>query len=199
MKTPIRMALIALALPASAFAQGELVVYCGVQEEWCRPMVAAFEKATGIKVAMTRKSAGEVYAQLKAEAANPRADIWWGGTGDPHMQAAEEGLTEAYKSPRLAELQDWAVRQAEQSKYRTVGIYAGALGYSYNEAELKKQAQTQLDQLKADGKVDPSVTIEDKFAGPTVVGCALVAVLGTLTSDAPVLPFWPPGVVRCAK
>ena len=63
-------------------------------------MVAAFEKATGIKVLMTRKSSGEFYAQLKAEAANPRGDIWWGGTGDPHLQAAEEGLTEAYKSPK---------------------------------------------------------------------------------------------------
>ena len=31
-------------------------------------MVAAFEKATGIKVLMTRKSSGEFYAQLKAEA-----------------------------------------------------------------------------------------------------------------------------------
>ena len=63
-------------------------------------MVAAFEKATGIKVLMTRKSSGEFYAQIKAEAANPRGDIWWGGTGDPHLQAAEEGLTEAYKSPQ---------------------------------------------------------------------------------------------------
>ncbi|ACB36568.1 extracellular solute-binding protein family 1 [Leptothrix cholodnii SP-6] len=129
----------ALLAPLSAAAQGELVVYCTVQEEWCRPMVAAFEKSTGIKVSMTRKSSGEFYAQLKAEAANPRGDIWWGGTGDPHMQAAEEGLTEPYKSPKLAELQDWAVRQAEQSKYRTVGIYAGALGYSYNTDELKKR------------------------------------------------------------
>ncbi len=50
---------------------------------------------------MTRKSSGEIYAQVKAEAANPRADIWWGGTGDPHMQAAEEGLTVEYKSPML--------------------------------------------------------------------------------------------------
>ena len=31
----------------------------------------------------------------------PRGDIWWGGTGDPHMQAAEEGLTVEYKSPKL--------------------------------------------------------------------------------------------------
>ena len=130
---------LALAAPLTAAAQGELVVYCTVQEEWCRPMVAAFEKATGIKVLMTRKSSGEFYAQIKAEAANPRGDIWWGGTGDPHLQAAEEGLTEPYKSPKLADLQDWAVRQAEASKYRTVGVYAGALGYSYNADQLKKK------------------------------------------------------------
>ena len=127
------------ALPLTAAAQGEVVVYCTVQEEWCRPMVAAFEKATGIKVLMTRKSAGEFYAQIKAEAANPRGDIWWGGTGDPHLQAAEEGLTEAYKSPRLSELQDWAIHQYEAAKGRTVGIYAGALGYSYNRDQLKKK------------------------------------------------------------
>jgi iron(III) transport system substrate-binding protein len=69
------LAAIALAAPLTAAAQGELVVYCTVQEEWCRPMVAAFEKATNIKVLMTRKSSGEFYAQLKAEAANPRGDI----------------------------------------------------------------------------------------------------------------------------
>jgi len=128
-----------LATPLTAAAQGELVLYCTVQEEWCRPMVAAFEKATGVKVLMTRKSSGEFYAQIKAEAANPKGDVWWGGTGDPHMQAAEEGLTLEYKSPKLAELQDWAVRQAESAKFRTVGIYAGALGYSFNTAELAKR------------------------------------------------------------
>ena len=132
-------AALGLLQPLSAAAQGELVVYCTVQEEWCRPMVAAFEKATGIKVSMTRKSSGEFYAQIKAEAANPRGDIWWGGTGDPHMQAAEEGLTEPYKSPKMAELQDWAVRQSESAKNRTVGIYAGALGFSFNTEQLKKK------------------------------------------------------------
>jgi len=130
---------LAFAAPMTAAAQGEVVVYCTVQEEWCRPMVAAFEKATGIKVLMTRKSSGEFYAQIKAEAANPRGDVWWGGTGDPHLQAAEEGLTEPYKSPRMGELQDWAVRQWEAAKGRTVGVYAGALGYSYNVPQLAKK------------------------------------------------------------
>src|ERR1044072_3346864 len=126
------------ALPFAAAAQGELVLYCTVEEEGCRPMVTAFEKATGIKVSMTRKSSGEFYAQLKAEAANPRGDIWWGGTGDPHLQAAEEGPTLEYKSPKMSELQDWAVRQWEASKGRTIGVYAGALGFSYNNDLMKK-------------------------------------------------------------
>jgi iron(III) transport system substrate-binding protein len=123
----------------AAQAQGALVMYCGVQEEWCRAMTTAFERETGIKVSMTRKSSGEIYAQVKAESANPRADIWWGGTGDPHMQAAEEDLTVEYTSPKNAELQDWATRQWEQSKKRTVGIYSGALGFGFNTELLKSK------------------------------------------------------------
>src|SRR5260370_6131709 len=61
-----------IAAPVSARAQGALVLYCSVEEEWCRAMTTSFERQTGIKVAMTRKSSGETYAQLKAEAANPR-------------------------------------------------------------------------------------------------------------------------------
>jgi len=123
---------LALAAPLTAFAQGELVLYCAVQEEWCRPMVAAFEKATGIKVLMTRKSSGEFYAQIKAEAANPRGDIWWGGTGDPHLQAAEEGLLDEYRSPNVAQLYDWAQRITELSKGRVSGVYGGIIALGYN-------------------------------------------------------------------
>lgn len=120
-------------LPLVAFAQAkELVLYCSVGEEWCRAQSEAFTRETGINVLMTRKSSGETFAQMKAEAGQPRGDVWWGGTGDPHLQAAQEGLTEEYKSPMLAQLQPWAVQQAETSGYKTVGIYAGALGFGYN-------------------------------------------------------------------
>jgi iron(III) transport system substrate-binding protein len=81
---------------------------------------------------MTRKSSGETYAQIKAEEGQPRGDVWWGGTGDPHLQAAQEGLTEEYRSPMMDQLADWSRRQAETAGYRTVGIYAGALGFGYN-------------------------------------------------------------------
>lgn len=110
----------------------ELVVYCGVQEEWCRAMVSTFERETGIAVSMTRKSNGEIFAQLKAEASNPKGDIWWGGTGDPHLQAADADLLEPYKSEKMGELYPWAIKQWEAGKGRTVGIYSGALGFGFN-------------------------------------------------------------------
>jgi iron(III) transport system substrate-binding protein len=138
--TAAAASLLAVGVSASpAQAQGTLVMYCGTQEEWCRAMTTAFERDTGIKVSMTRKSSGEIYAQVKAEAANPRADIWWGGTGDPHMQAAEEDLTTEYKSPQMSELQDWATRQWEQTKGKKVGIYSGALGFGYNTELVKSK------------------------------------------------------------
>lgn len=120
-----------MAAPTAAQAD-ELVLYCSVQEEWCRAMSEAFERETGIEVLMTRRSSGETFAQLAAEAEQPRGDVWWGGTGDPHLQAAQEGLTDEYQSEMLGNLQDWAVRQAETANYRTVGIYAGGLGFGYN-------------------------------------------------------------------
>jgi iron(III) transport system substrate-binding protein len=118
-------------MPVAAQAD-ELVLYCSVQEEWCRAMSEAFQRETGINVLMTRRSSGETYAQIAAEREQPRGDVWWGGTGDPHLQAAQEGLTAEYRSPMLDQMQDWSVRQAETSGYRTVGIYAGGLGFGYN-------------------------------------------------------------------
>ncbi|KAB2851039.1 MAG: iron ABC transporter substrate-binding protein, partial [Hyphomicrobiaceae bacterium] len=126
------LALAVLIAPSPLKAQGQVTVYCSILEEQCRLAVTTFEKETGIKVQMVRRSTGETFAQIKAEASNPKADVWWGGPGDSHLQAAEEGLLEEYRSPRLSELQSWAVRHAEQSRFRTAGIYLGALGLGFN-------------------------------------------------------------------
>jgi iron(III) transport system substrate-binding protein len=128
---------LAAGVATQAIAAEKLTFYCSAQEEWCQVMARGFEEATGIDVDMTRKSSGETFAQIKAESANPKGDVWWGGTGDPHLQAAEEGLTESYISPMRGELHDWAIRQAESAGDKTIGIYSGALGYGYNEEILK--------------------------------------------------------------
>ena len=125
-------ALMALAASASASFAQKVTLYCSAQEDWCQVMARGFEEETGIKVNMTRKSSGETFAQIKAESSNPKGDVWWGGTGDPHLQAAEEGLTTPYVSPMRNELNDWAISQATSANDKTIGIYSGALGYGYN-------------------------------------------------------------------
>jgi iron(III) transport system substrate-binding protein len=126
-----------LAASTSMASAAKLTLYCSAQEDWCQSMARGFEEATGIDVNMTRKSSGETFAQIKAESSNPKGDVWWGGTGDPHLQAAEEDLTEPYVSGMRGELNDWAISQATSAGDRTIGIYSGALGYGYNSELLK--------------------------------------------------------------
>jgi iron(III) transport system substrate-binding protein len=131
-------AAVALA-PAQAQDSGQLNVICSVQAEWCNMIQTVFAKSTGIRVNMSLKGSGEALAQLIAERANPKTDVWFGGTGDPHLQAAEQSLTLEYKSPALSQLHGWAQQQAAQSQYRTVGIYSGPLGFGYNSELIAKK------------------------------------------------------------
>lgn len=156
----------------AAPAQAPVTVYCSILEEQCRLGVTNFEKATGIKVTMVRKSTGETYAQIKAERTNPKGDVWWGGPGDPHMQAAEEGLLEEYRSPRLAELHNWAQQLAEQSRFRTTGIYLGALGVGFNVDVLKKKGLPEP-KCWAD-LLDPKFKDEVQVSDPSSSGTAYV-------------------------
>ncbi len=104
------MKAVALALAATAMAWSgaakaqSLNLYCSVQIEWCQAIAVNFQRDTGIRVNMTQKGSGEMLAQIRAEAQNPRGDVWFGGTGDPHLAAAEENLTVENESKALADL-----------------------------------------------------------------------------------------------
>src|SRR4029079_6361242 len=96
---------------ANAFAQGSLNLYCSSPNTaWCQGLAVGFEKATGVKTSAIQKTTGEMLAQVKAERANPKGDIWWAGPADAYLQAAEEGLLETYRSPNLDQLHGWAQR-----------------------------------------------------------------------------------------
>ena len=133
-KKPLLVLALAAAagMQASAQSGGEVNIICSGQAPWCSMIAVTFEKSQGIKVNMTPKGSGEAVAQLMAERANPKTDVFFGGTGDPHLVAAEQNLTQEYKSPLLPKLYDWAQKQAAQSGYKTVGIYSGPLGFGYN-------------------------------------------------------------------
>jgi iron(III) transport system substrate-binding protein len=156
------------ALAASAHAAGNLNVICSADQQVCDLMKGLFEKQTDISVNMVRLSAGETYAKIRAEARNPKTDLWWAGTGDPHLQAASEGLTLEYKSPLFDQLQDWAKKQAESANFRTVGVYAGALGWGYNTEILQKKGLKEP-KCWAD-LLDPSYKGEIQIADPNSSG-----------------------------
>ncbi len=134
MKNTLKLGALALGVTMSAplaASADELNLICSAGQEWCDVMVGAFEEQTGIDVAMVRKSTGETLAQIRAEASNPKTDAWWGGTGDPHLIAASEGLLQA-SGVDISDLQPWAVNMSTLSGGHTVGIYSGALGIAYN-------------------------------------------------------------------
>ena len=130
--------LIGAASPALA-QSGTVNAICSTDASWCELAAQEFSRATGIKVQQAHKATGEAQAQLRAEAANPKTDIWWGGTGDPYYQAAEVGLLEAYRPAYVNDLHGWAVRQYAMSQNYVGGFYTSAIGFGYNEEVLKKK------------------------------------------------------------
>jgi iron(III) transport system substrate-binding protein len=152
----IAIALPVMGAPGAAWAQGALNLYCSVQIEWCQAIVTSFGKDTGIKVNMTQKGSGEALAQIRAEKENPKGDAWFGGTGDPHLIAAGEDLTQEMELAAPSQLQSWAQGQWTAAKKRTVGIYAGALGFGFNKELLAKrklaEPQCWADLLKSEYK-----------------------------------------------
>ena len=126
-------------LAAPVQAQGVVNALCSTDASWCEAAAAEFSRTTGIKVNQAHKGTGEIGAQLRAEAANPKTDIWWGGTGDPFLQAAEQGLLEPYRPPYINDLHEWAVRQYAMSGNMVGGFYTSAIGFGYNTDVLRKK------------------------------------------------------------
>ncbi|MDH5288323.1 MAG: ABC transporter substrate-binding protein [Betaproteobacteria bacterium] len=164
------VALAGVATPAGA----QVNVLCSVPAPWCDAVALQFQKDTGIRVSFSQKAAGEAMAQIAAEKANPKIDVWYAGSGDPHLQAAELGLTEEYRSPLLPQLHDWAVKQAEQSGYRTVGLFVGALGFGYN-SELLAKKKLPAPKCWAD-LANPVYRDEIQIANPNASGTAYMTI-----------------------
>jgi len=157
-----------------AQAQGALNLYCSVQVEWCQAVANEFQRETGIRVAMTQRGSGETLAQIRAEAQNPRGDVWFGGTGDPHLIAAEENLSVEYESSLNGQLQDWALRQWTAARKRSIGIYSGALGFGFNR-ELAARKNLPEPKCWAD-LLRPEFRDEVQMANPNSSGTAYVMI-----------------------
>jgi iron(III) transport system substrate-binding protein len=133
LRTLFAVAGLALTVSAtSALAAGRLVVYCSNEPDACQTAVDLFAKKFDVKVDMTRTGSGSTYAKILAEKDNPKGDVWYAGTLDPHSQAGVNGLLQTYKSPLLPEIGEMFQNPAANKAFQTTGVYAGVLGYSVN-------------------------------------------------------------------
>ncbi len=152
-------------------AWAQLNLYCSSPNTaWCQGMAVGFEKASGTKVSVIQKATGEMLAQVKAERANPKGDIWWAGPGDSYLQAAEEGLLETYASPNVAQLHDWAQRITEVSGNRVAGVYGGILSLGYN-TEIQEKRKLPVPKCWKD-LLDPALKSEVMLGNPNSSGTA---------------------------
>ena len=167
---------LALSLSTAARAQGSLNMLCAPAADWCEAIAAAFQSETGIRVAMTRKSSGEILAQLTAEAQNPRTDIWFGASAETHITAAEKNLLQPYTSPNMAGLHDWAVRAHRLSNERCVGVSSGAIGLVWNR-ELVASRHLPVPRSWED-MLNPAYRGEVQLPNPNSSGTAYTIIAG---------------------
>lgn len=161
-----------------AQAKGRLTVYCSAQGDWCQKAAETFGKKFDVKVAMTRNGSGSTYAKILAEKENPRGDVWYGGTLDPHSQAGVNGLLESYKSPNLDKIAEPYRNPAASKMNHSTGIYIGILGFSVN-TDLLKDAKLEMPKCWAD-LVKPEFKGQVQVASPQSSGTAYTA-LATFT------------------
>ena len=159
-----------LAASAAPIAAQEVTVLCNYEVDWCEAMKATYEKTTGQKAVFIRRTDGESLAQIRAEKGNPRADVYHAAEAASARALAAEGLLEAYKSPNVADLHEWAQRIAEDNKYFQTPIYTGVLGYGYNTELLAKYKMPEPKCWK--DLVNPAYKNEVQMANPGTSGTA---------------------------
>ena len=131
--------LLGLSLSTPAQAEGKLVLYCSVQNTTCEKVAHAFSKKYNVDTQFVRNSTGTVLGKIKAEKENPQADVWYGGTLEPHFQARDAGLLETYRSPLQKEIMPQFKKLTEQRGDTTSIIYLMELGIGMNEKLLAEK------------------------------------------------------------
>lgn len=131
--------LLGLSLSNSAEAEGKLVVYCSVQNTTCEKVTQAFGKKYNVETQFVRNSTGTVLGKIRAEKDNPQADVWYGGTLEPHLQARDAGLLETYRSPEQKDILPQFKKLVEQRGDTTSIIYLMDLGIGMNDKSLAEK------------------------------------------------------------
>lgn len=167
-----------LALGLAASAKQVLSLYTALDVDQAQVYIEAFEAAyPDIDVQWVRLSSGEVLARLRAEAANPQASVWFGGSNTSHIAAAGDGLLEPYTESLVWQFMP---SQFKDKNGLWIGIYVGYIGFVSNTEFLDKvgaEAPTSWQDL-----LKPEFKNEISLAYPFTSGTAYTTLAGMLTA-----------------
>lgn len=121
-----------------ANAEGRLTVYCSVQYPVCEKMAQIFSKKYNVDTKFVRNSTGATLAKIEAEKSQPQADIWYGGTIEPHFQAGKLGLLHHYRSPMQKEIMPQFKKLIDEKGDLTSIGYIIILGLGINTEKFEK-------------------------------------------------------------
>lgn len=95
----------------AAKAEGRLVIYAAADIDLVNPLIKDFQSMyPGIKVEFNDINSAELFKRFTSETAAGKnvADVVWSVAMDSQMKLANDGYAQAYTSPELENLQDWA-------------------------------------------------------------------------------------------
>ncbi len=131
---------LALAPCAVATAQenGKLNILCAADDAWCAAMQLAYESKSGVQTTMVRKSTGEILEQVRREKDAPT--VMSVGRHGGHASASRlRGAAGGLCLKKRGRTASWAQNFFTLSGGQSAGIYAGALGFAYNNDLLQRQ------------------------------------------------------------
>lgn len=119
--------------------QESVIIYAALDEKTTQDLSKAFEEETGIKaeIALQIEQAGSISGRIKAEADNPRADVFIGGNSNYHADLARNELLQSYRSPLIDEA-NISEEFMDKNNYWT-GWYLGALCMIYNNERFENE------------------------------------------------------------
>ena len=110
----------------------KVVLYCSVDQAVAEPIIALFEEQSGIKVLArfdteASKTVGLVQ-KIRAEAANPNADVFWSSEIFYTIRLGREGLLEPFVSDEFA---DWPATFVDnEKKWYAFGLRGRVIAYN---------------------------------------------------------------------
>ncbi len=122
---------------AAARQEGKVVVFSATDTAAATPLIKDFEALyPGVKVEYSDMNTTELYNRLISEkaAGGASADVTWSSSMDLQIKLVNDGYAQAYKSPELSKLPEWAVWKNE-----AFGTTYEPVVFVYNKRLLKPE------------------------------------------------------------